>query len=255
MSSSEADYAARVPYPDYLVRARAQVVSLPLYRDGALVAPTQAGSTFTLLSSAGATVIAATAITVTGSIATCSLVVGDLPSTLLLGRGYSEVWHLILPDGSTRDYRRDASLVLYAAYPVITDGDLTAVYSDLARQLRSGTTTFQGYIDEAWKRILGRLEGQGVFPERVVTSWSIREVHSELSLHLVCLDCGRAQGGRWLELAAHHKKEFELAWGRLRFVASSDGANADGSSQQPAHKGVTYMNASPPATWRGFRGI
>jgi len=255
VSSAETVYTVRTPYPDYLVRGRAQTVSLPLYRDGALVAPTASGSTFALLDAAGSEVVAAAAVTVTGSVATRALTAPDLPSTLALGRGYREVWHLVLPDGSTRDYRRDASLVLYAAYPVITDGDLTGVYSDLDRQLKSGTTTFQSYIDEAWKRILGRLEGQGVFPECIVTDWSLREVHMELTLHLICLDCGRAAGGRWLELAAGHKKEFEMAWSRLRFATSTDGANADGSAMRPANKGVVFLNASPRATWRGFGGL
>ena len=255
MSSAETSYTVRVPYPDYLVRGRAQTVTLPVLRDGALVAPTASGSTFTLLDPSGAEVVAASAITVSGSTATYALAADDLPSTLSLGRGYREVWHLILPDGSTRDIRRDASLVLYAAYPVIADGDLLGVYSDLDRQLKSGTTTFQAYIDEAWKRILGRLEAQGVFPECVVTDWSLREVHMELVLHLVCLDCGRSAGGRWLELAAGHKKEFEMAWQRLRFVTSTDGANADGSDMRAANKGVTFINASPRTTWRGFGGL
>lgn len=255
MSSSETVYTVRAPYPDYLVRGRAQTVSLPLYRDGALAAPTASGSTFALLDSAGGDVVAAAAVTVSGSVASYALDASDLPSSLTLGRGYREVWHLVLPDGSTRDYRRDASLVLYAAYPVITDDDLLGVYSDLGRQLKVGTTTFQGYIEEAWKRILGRLEGQGVFPECIVTDWSLREVHTELTLHLVCLDFGRTAGGRWLELAASHKKEFEMAWSRLRFATSADGANADGSAMRPANKGVTFLNASPRTTWRGSWGI
>lgn len=255
MSSAEVGYTVRVPYPDYLVRGRAQTVTLPLYRDGALVSPTVSGSTFSLLDPNGSTVVSASAITVTGSTATYALTAGDLPATLSLGRGYREVWHLVLPDGSTRDIRRDASLVLYAAYPVIADGDLLGVYSDLDRQLKSGTTTFQAYIDEGWKRILGRLEAQGVFPECIVTDWSLREVHLELALHLVCLDCARSVGGRWLELAASHKKEFELAWSRLKFVTSSDGANADGSDMRSGNRGVTFVNASPARSWRGFGGI
>lgn len=256
MSNHETLYSARQAFPDYLVRGRAQTVSLPLYRDGALAAPTQAGSTFTLYDSSGGVVIATAAVTVASSIATYPILAASLPSTLSLGRGYREEWHLVCADGVTRDYQRDASLVLHAAYPVVTDADLVRVYSDLARHLSSTTTTFQAYIDEAWSRILGRLEAQGVFPEHVVTSWSLREVHVELSLHLLCLDFARAQGGRWLELKEHHKREFELAWSRLRFV-KGEGADgqADGSSMHAANRGVTFVNASPRSSWRGFGGL
>lgn len=255
MSTAETTYTSPQAYPDYLQRGRGQVVSFPLYSSGALAAPTASGSTFSFFDSSGTALVDAQPVTVAASVAKYTLAAGDLPDTLSLGRGYREEWSLVCADGVTRQFRRDASVVLYAAYPVVEDADLTAVYSDLSRQLKSGTTTFEAYRQEAWKRILGRLEQQGVFPEKVVTDWSLREVHAELSLHLVCLDFARAQGGRWLELAAGHKKEFEMAWSRLRFTIAADGTNADGSSMRAANRGVTFSNASPRASWRGFRGI
>lgn len=250
MSAAETVYSARIAYPDYIVRGRGQTVSVELYRDGALAAPTS--GTFALY--AGSTeVVAPTAVTVASSIATYAISAGSLPSTLALGHGYHEVWSLACADGVTRSFRRDAAVVRYAAYPVVTDADLTAVYSDLARQRASTSTTFQAAIDESWKRILGRLEQQGVFPERVVSSWALREVHVELTLHLLCLDFARAQGGRWMDLAAAHKKEFEMAWSRLRFT-EGDGS-AESEAMKPANKGVTFLNASPRASWRGFGGL
>lgn len=254
MSAAEPDYSARVAFPDYLVQGRGQTASLELYRAGALVAPTQSGSTFSLYDPAGTVLVSAAAVTVTGSIATYAIPAGSLPATLALGHGYREEWALVL-SGVTRTYRRDAALVLHAPYPVITDADLEGVYSDLSRQRASSVTSFQAYIDEAWKRILGRLESQGVFPEHIVTSWSLREVHAELTLHLICLDLHRAAGARWGELARDHKSEFERAWARLSFVRDDGTGKADGSSQRSARRGVTYLNASPAASWRGFRGI
>lgn len=257
MSAHETVYSARIAYPDYLVRGRAQTVSLPLYRSGALVAPTQTGSTFTLISPAGVEIVSGAAVTVSGSIATYAIPAASLPSTLTLGHGYRERWTLVI-SGETdpRVYYRDAALVLHAAYPVLTDADLAGVYSDLTDHLAAGTTSFQAYIDEGWKRILGRLEAQGVFPDHVVTSWSLREVHMELTLHLIALDFARAAGGRWMDLAASHKKEFEMAWQRLKFVRGqgSDG-QADSDTQTPAARGVTYINASPRTSWRGSWGL
>lgn len=254
MSSAEVLYSARIAYPDYLVRGRRQVTALEFYRSGAIAAVS--AGTFALYDPTGATVLEAAAFTVPGGIPTFEIPALSLPATLALGHGYREEWGVVGADGVARNYRRDAALVLHAAYPVVTDADLTAVYSDLARQRAPTVTSFQAPIDEAWKRILGRLEQQGVFPEYVVTSWSLREVHVELTLHLICLDFHRAQGGRWGELADIHKKEFELAWGRLKFVKGSgaDG-QADSAAMRSANRGVTYTNASPRASWRGFGGL
>lgn len=245
MSAHEANYSIRMAYPDYLERARAQTVSCPVYLSGALVAPS--AGTVVFYSPTGAE-LASGSVTITASVATFALAAVDLPATLALGKGYYFVWSLTL-GGIGRAFRRDASVVLHAAVPTLTDADLTAVYSDLTRQLASGTTTFESYIQEAWKRIVGRLEGQGVYPDHIVTYWSLREVHVELAYHLIALDFGSSQGGRWLDLAEKHKKEFELAWGRLRFE------KADTSAITPANKGVTFMNASPRASWKGFGGL
>lgn len=250
-------YSARMAFPAMYQRGRAHTATLELYRSGSLFAPTQAGSTYALYDPSGNTVIAAAAISVSSSIATYAIAALSLPSTLALGHGYREEWSLVLTgETDPRVYRRDAALVLHAAYPVITDADLLNVYSDLDENLAADVTTFQAYIDEGWKRILGRLEAQGVFPEHIVTSWSLREVHLELTLHLVCMDFARVQGSRWLELAASHKKEFEMAWSRLRFVKGSgaDG-QADSTTQGPANKGVTFLNASPRRRWGGSFGL
>lgn len=253
MSGHETLYSARVAYPDYYERGRAQTASLPIYRSGVLVPPA-VGDTYTLYDPTGTSLVTGT-ITIASDVPTFPLLAGHLPSTLAYGHGYWAIWALTLGSEPQKEYRRDVCLVKHAAVPTLTDQDLAGVYSDLSRHLASGTSTFQAYIDEAWKRILGRLESQGVFPEHLVTYWSLREVHMELALHLICLDFARASGGRWLELAPLHKKEFELAWARLRFVKGTGDGGADGDGLVPANRGVTHLNASPRASWRGFGGM
>jgi hypothetical protein len=254
VSAAETTYSARIAYPDYLVRGRAQQVSLELYRSGALAAPSS--GSFALYSPSGEVVISSSAVTVTADIATYNVAALDLPSTKALGHGYYEIWELVCADGVTRSYRRDAALVLYAAYPVVTDADLEAVYSDLSEDEDADFTSYDAKLDEAWKRILGRLEMQGVFPEHVVTSWSLREVHIELTLHLICLDFARAQGGRWMELSDAHKREFELAWKRMKFTKGrGENGAADSDDLHSASPGVVLQNASPRATWRGMGGL
>jgi hypothetical protein len=253
VSNAETLYTARIAYPDMLERARAQTVSLEIYRSGALVAP--GSGTFSLYDPAGTALVSAAAVTVTSSIATYPLLAASIPATLGLGRGYRESWALVL-GGVSRTYHRDAALVMHAAYPVITDLDLTGLYSDLDRQLASGTTTFQPKIDEAWKRLVGRLEQLGVLLEYVITSWSLREAHLEMTFHLICADFFRAQGARWGELAAQHKTAFDLALRNMKFVKGT-GANgqADSDDRHAPNKGVTFTNASPRTTWGGFGGL
>jgi len=253
VSSAEAIYSIRVAYPDYLERGRAQRAELPMYRDGSLAAP--ASGTFTLYDT-GSTDLVTGSVSIVSDVAVYDLDASDLPSTLALGHGYREEWTLVCADGTERTYRRDAALVRSAPHPVLTDADLESVYTDLARQRAASQTTWQSYIDEAWKRILGRLESQGVFPDQIVSSWSLREVHAELTFHLICLNFAKSQGGRWLDLASAHKKEFEMAWSRLRFVVSTDDDGvADSSDLLAANKGVTYCNKAPATSWGGGWGL
>jgi len=253
MSSAETVYSVRVAYPDYLERARAQTVSLPIWRDGALAAPS--AGTFTLRKPNGDTLVTGS-VTITGDIATYPVLAASIPATLSLGHGYQELWALTLADGTTQTIPRDAALVKHAARPTLADADLTAIYSDLARHLSSSITTFQGKIDEAWKQILGRLEGQGVFPDHIVTYWSLREVHLQLSLYLTLLDFSTRQGDRWAEMAEGHKREFEMAWARLRFrVSTDDDGLQDSDGLKPGGEGVTYTGASPRTTYRGRWGM
>lgn len=253
MSAAETVYSVRVAYPDYLERARAQTVSLPIWRDGALAAPSS--GTFTLRRPNGDTLVTG-AVVVAGSIATYPVLAASIPATENLGHGYQELWELTLADGTTQTIPRDAALVKHAARPTLTDDDITAVYSDLARHMATGDTTFQPKIDEAWKQILGRLEMQGVFPDHIVTYWSVREVHLQLALYLTLLDFSSRQGDRWAEMAEAHKREFEMAWARLRFRKSTtDTGLQDGDGMKSAGEGVTHINASPRRSWRGNWGL
>ena len=69
MSTPET-YTIRVAYPDYIVRGAATTVSLPVYLAGALVEPTEAGSTFSLYDPAGNVVVAQDDVSVVDDVAT-----------------------------------------------------------------------------------------------------------------------------------------------------------------------------------------
>ena len=245
MPSTEAIYAARIAYPQYLERGRQQVVALPVYTDGGLAAPSSGTYTLQGLSEE---VVATGAIAVVGSIAQFTLEATDLPDTTLLGQGYVELWALVMPDGTTRTFRRDAVVVRRALYPVLTDADLDAVYSDLARMRASALSSWQTFRDEAWKRILGRLESQGNLPNLIMTPWSLREVHLDLTLYLIALDQRRGNAEKWAHLAEHHKREFELGWRRLNFKEADPNTDTARTDRQPA-EGVVFGTVPPASSW------
>ena len=44
--------------------------------------------------------------------------------------------------------------------------------------------------------------------------------------------------------------------GRMKFVKGTDGdGQADDDTRHAASKGVTFVNASPRTSWRGFGGL
>lgn len=242
MSDAEAIYAARIAYPQYLQRDREQVVRLEVHLGRGLAEP--ASGTYALRDRNGAE-LAAGAVTVVRQVATYTVPASALPATLGLGQGYVEVWTLVMPDGSTRTFERDAVVVRSALYPVVTDQDMIDVYSDLERLRPSRLDSFATYRIEAWKRILGRLEIRGNLPNLITTPWSLREVHLELSLHLCAADQKTGRDGKWASIAEDHKREFELGWQRMKFkYAAEDGGDA-GALVSPE---ATLFSTAPPST-------
>lgn len=259
MSSAETIYTFRTgPGPDFLVRGRAQVASLPAYRDGALAAPTEVGSTFKLFEPGedldDGTPLVSGAIDVTGSIAVYPLLAIHLPSTLDFGRGYVEVWHLVMPDGTTRDILRPAALVRSPLHPVITDVDVDP-RGELARHRGATITTFQTWIDEAWLLLLGRLEEVNDWPERVWSAYSFREYHLRATRAAIYGSFARSQGGKWLDLKQEEERQADFAWKRIAKLLDSD---QNGQPDDLAARGIGHglvLGNYPGSTRYNFGGL
>ena len=240
MSSGETDYTFRTPGPDYLVRARAQRAKLPIYRDGALVEPTVPGSTFKLFDIGDdidtATPLVSGAVDNVGSIPGRSILASEVPSTLEYGRGYLELWHFVLPDGSERDIPRPAALCRSPLYPVISDIDVDP-RGELARHRATTVTSFQSWIDSGWLTLLGMLEEVGRWPEKVWTPYAFRALHMHLTNAEIYASYARSQGGKWLELKADAEKQASFAWTRLRAMLDND---QDGQPDSEALVGMEH---------------
>ena len=140
MSSGELDYTFVTPYPDMIVRGRAQSVEMRVEHEGAVVPVTASGSTFSLLKPDGTAVVDAAAVTVSAAGVPCfALTATHLPVTLTpLGDGYQEVWALDTPDG-IRTVDREAALCLRPLVPVVSHATLLEDYPTFATFLGTAT--------------------------------------------------------------------------------------------------------------------
>lgn len=248
--SWETPYTARIPFPSYIERNRDQVVSLSIHRDAALVAP--ASGTFTLFDAGGVAVVDAVAVSVVTDVAQYAIPAASIPSTLTVGDGWQEEWALTFADGVTRTFRRSAALVLRALYPVVTDADLMACYSDLDDLRPNDLTSYQPFIDEAWRRVIGRLVAKGRFPFLILEPWALREYTLETTLALIFADFGTSvgEGGRYVDLSEAHKRTAASAWRNMNFEYDTNNDGRPGArGKRVAAEPVIYLSNAPRGRW------
>ena len=220
--SSTSTITARFLLPDLMERGRANALSCPLWQDGALVAPTEAGSTVTIWDGSGTKQADAVAVTVTGSIATYSYTPA---STLSYGEGWRVEWSLIV-SGTTYVFRNDGALVRNVLFPVVTDSDLfrrhRALNPSSAAPL-SSVADYQDYIDEAWATIQGRLIAKGDRPNLILSPSALRGVHLAQTLALIFADFATSLNETYADIASAYRQEYHDEWADLNFAyADSD---------------------------------
>ena len=244
-------YAPQIRIHQVLERTKTQTVTLPVYRDGAIVAPS--AGTYTLISSSGTEIVSA-AVTIAVNIAQYTIPASKLPSTLELNDGYLEKWSLTIgahPNGDPDiyDFQRPAAVARTNLYPVISDYDLESVYSDLA-SIRPGSS-FQTYIDEAWYQIIQRIRMQGNIEYLILDPQALRESHLDLTFYLFWRDCDSSGlgEGRYFQLAKEHREIFETAFARINFRYDEEqtGRIEEESTRQSARP-VLYT-ANPGNYW------
>ena len=136
--SSSTPYAAQIRAIELLERGKAQTSELKLYRDGSQLVPTAA--TYTLIKPTGADLLTGeTASIDSNGTVSYAHTAEQLAESEHLGEGYVQEWTVTI-DGDEYLFRRMCALVRRRLYPVVSDIDLTATYSDLAN-VRPSTHT------------------------------------------------------------------------------------------------------------------
>ena len=244
-SATEILYTARVRAPQVLERERAQTTDLAIWRDGALVAPSS--GTYRLLSPSGSEVIAAAAVTVTASIATLAITALQLPSTLAMGEGYTEQWALVMPDGTTRTYTREASVAKFQLAPSITDVDLTSEYPDITELLGTYGTDLQDWIDEAFVQFLGLLYSLGEWPDVIVTRAATREPLRQRAYFLIYkfLFSRQPNATRFESLMERHEVAMLSAFSTMTYRVDRDQDGVPDDLGRHGSSTVVHRNAAP----------
>lgn len=252
---SEIVYTARFTLPRFLQRNLDRVVSMPVYRDGALVAP--ASGTYTLYNQNHVALIDAQNITVTGSIATYPVTAAVVDANQVLDSKWQEEWVVVLA-GDTYTFRRPVHLVLRELYPVITTLDLYNYHRDL-NPLAAGTivasgTDHQDQIDEAFDFLQARLLRKGKRPYLILDPESLRESHINKTLSVIFRDLMLDQtDGKYGELADFYEGQLKASWGELVFIYDTD-QDGDPTDEEESTSAVPVVYLSRPSQRWSFNG-
>ena len=234
--TSTTQITARFLTADYLVQGQDNPLSCPLWRDGALVAPTQAGSTVTVYDTANQVVVTANVV-VAGNIATYTLPAALVPTSLSRGMGWRVEWSLLVA-GVTARYRNNAGLVKSPLAPMITDADLFRKESGLnpaGTAPISSLDDYQDFIDEAWVELHGLLVGKGSLPHLIMEPSALRSALLNLTLAGIFEDFRTRLNETWKEKAVDYQAKFQKAWDGLVFEYDrSDSGQADGRRKKSA---------------------
>ena len=253
MSTDSTPYSSDSRTVELLQREVTNTTDITIHRNGAVVG-LDSGS-YTLIKPDGTKLVDAAAVTIAANVASYTHSAASLPDTLTLGEGYIQEWSLYINE-LVYVFRRTCSVVRRRLYPVVYDGDLTSVYSDLASLRPSTLSSYQPYIDDAWFTIIRRLRTEGGGLEYLVISpESMFEAHRHLTLYLIWRDFHSSLGqsnGRYLDLSQEHYKLYQDEWKRINFIYDYDhDGKADEPDMRTAKTPVVYL--SNPGRFGRFR--
>jgi hypothetical protein len=241
--ASASSLTARFLLPDQLERGRPNALSCPVWQDAALVAPSS--GTVTIYDGGGAVLVSAAAVTVTGSIATYSYTPA---ATIPYGEGWRVEWSLVIA-GVTHVFRNDGALVRVVLHSPITDADLFRRVSALdpsGLAPISSVADYQDFLDEAHAVIQLRLITNGNRPNLILSPSALREAYITLALAMIFGDFETRLSETYAERASEYRRQYERAWGELRFTYASTDEAEGGSSLR--------RRSASPTVWLTSRG-
>lgn len=244
MTGAETLYTFRTAFPDVMQEGRANSVSMPVYRDNAVVTPSAA--TFKLLAPGNREAIATAAATIgADGIATYTVPAAVLDHNVYpRGEGWQEVWTLTL-GGTPYTVDRPAAMALRPITPCLGVAELIAEYADIAGQ--AGGIDLQTLIDKAWGKTVRRWIREGGLTYIVKDPYILQDAHRELALANVWMQLHAMRpAGAYVDLADRHRAQYEAEWGRINVLIdeNQDGV-ADDVTRRIRRGTVLNLNAPP----------
>lgn len=226
-------YTARFVGPTLIEQGRDTPIACPVYRDGALVAPT--GGTVSIFDASGVALVSAASVVISGSVAGYTVAAGTT-SGRSKGPDWRVEWSLTVASQS-RLFSNEAALVSRRIYPVITDLDIYARHRALNPSSGSpltSLTTYQAFIDDAWITLLNRILADGTYPQKVPTPAALRETHLTLTLSRIFADLASASPDQYAAMAESYRRQYADEYRGMRFVTVEEGESAGGNVRRAA---------------------
>lgn len=221
MPTTDLLYTARALSHECIERGRDNLLQQEMYDAGVLVAPTD--GTVDVYNASGIAVVAAGVVTISAAgVAEYVLAAATIASELL-GQGWSIVWTLTMPDGTTRVIRRAASLVRSRLHPPATAGDLYGRIRALDPTHPHPITAltlaeFDTYLDTCWLQIEERLLRKGRRPWLVLSSEALRELQIVGTLALIFEDLASRNQGAHQDRALMYREQWRVEWAETRLA-------------------------------------
>jgi hypothetical protein len=233
-------YQARMSGPTLLEKGRDTVISLPVYKDGALVTPSAV--VVSVWSAANALVVAAASGSVVGSIATYTVPAAST-FALAYGADWRIEWTLTLA-GVVEVVQTDAALVRNPIRCPVTDLDLYAREPSLnpsgSAPIHS-LSNFQAFIDDAWKTLLNRLLADGQYPWKMPSAAVVREAALALTLHRVFMAFTTGLNESYGKSADVYRRDYEAAYNAIRYTEVIDPDSPSPTGNKVAARPVYFL--------------
>ncbi len=236
MSNASTRYNPRFELDELIQQDRDELISCPVYLDGALVAPS--AGTVSLYNDANVAVVDGEAVSVVASVATYTVTSATVSSETL-GRGWRVVWSLTMADGLVHTLDNAAHLIRRRLYPTISDVDIARGRPHLSLTSADRITTDaddQDYIDEADVEIQNRLLQDERRPYLIVTPTVLRPVWLALTIALIYEGLAAHQPDPYSETAKTWRARYEAAYTAAKALFDYDQDGHPDSRERQALK-------------------
>ena len=244
---SDTIYQARIKGPFLLEQNKDNILTLAIEKDGAAV--TLTSGTLTVYRPSGEALVDAVAGSVGGGTFTSATIAAATTASESLGDRWLVRFDIVI-SGSTETFYTDAALVVARLRPPIGQTDLVARHSGVANLLKTGITSLQGMIEQAWYDVLNRMYSDGVAFWRWRTASALRGVLFARCFELIFRDYSTLldPDDRYSELADYYAGQYEHEYEGMRSRIDVSEDNTISADSKPA-SAVIMLSSGPRRRW------